>query len=414
MNSEKLIKDKLANLAREYQTKIDAEIKVIEEKRQSQPTGSGFFDKLKATGNAALEKGQTELVKRNYPNVSIVPDIPDQLLLNAAKQFEQELDSKLMIGMIDTSLLRNGTKGYFFTGEKIYVVDSDGKKIIEMVAITDAIMSEIDLNQGKEDAEPNFQPAVRVTLKNDDEVILRTVPLEPVFNILKSLNAVSLVFEESDQRVKQENLSDLGKVCFIKVAINYLMADDGLIDSDEYASLISLISMFILNKEQLDELRDYRLNNAQIQNTKLLLIKLMKEVPTGSREAISLNLLDSLLSLRKESVENWKEDQALNEIKDCLKISNEKVAFLVNSLKNEIRIERERLSDDKVAEIVSSTLATGSAIGIPFAALAATGAITGFGGASGGLFALAFASTGRHDRWYYRDWCRQFWCIQGD
>ncbi|MDD3307342.1 MAG: hypothetical protein PHO29_09650 [Acetobacterium sp.] len=29
MNSEKLIKDKLTNLARVYQTKIDAEIKVI-------------------------------------------------------------------------------------------------------------------------------------------------------------------------------------------------------------------------------------------------------------------------------------------------------------------------------------------------------------------------------------------------
>jgi len=394
MNSEKLIKDKLTNLAKEYQTKIDAEIKAIEEKRQSQPTGSGFFNKLKATGNAALEKGQTELVKRNYPNVMIVPDIPDQLLLNTAKQFDQEIDSKLMIGMIDTSLLRNGTKGYFFTGEKIYVVDSDGKKTIEMAEITDVLMAEIDLNQGKKDVEPNFQLVIRVLLKNANEVVLKTSPLDPIFNILKSLNAETLVFEETDQRVKQENLSDLGKVCFIKVAVNYLMADDGLIDSAEYASLVSLISMFVLNSEQIDELRDYRLNNVQPQNTKLLLIELMKEVPTGSREAISLNLLDSLLSLRKETVENWKEDQALNEIKDCLKISNEKVAFLMNKLKNEIRIERERLSDDKVAEIVRSTLATGSAIGIPFAALAATGAITGFGGASGGLIALAFASTG--------------------
>ncbi|MDK2942519.1 MAG: hypothetical protein PWP56_2032 [Acetobacterium sp.] len=32
MNSEKLIKDKLTNLAREYQIKRDAEINVIEEK----------------------------------------------------------------------------------------------------------------------------------------------------------------------------------------------------------------------------------------------------------------------------------------------------------------------------------------------------------------------------------------------
>ncbi|UYO62339.1 hypothetical protein LNN31_16340 [Acetobacterium wieringae] len=394
MNSENLIKGKLTNLAREYQKKIDAEIKVIEQKRQAQPTGTGFFDKLKATGNAALEKGQTELVKRNYPNVLVVPDISDQLLLNAAKQFELEIDSKLIIGMIDTSLLRNGTKGYFFTGEKIYVIDNDGKTIIKMTEISDVMMTEVDLNQGKEDAEPNFQAAIRVTFKNNNEVILKTAPLEPVFSILKSLNTATLVFEESDQRVKQEDLSDLGKVYFIKVSINYLMADDGMIDSAEYASLISLISMFVLEKAQLDELRDYRLNNPQLQNTKLLLIKLMKEVPIGSREAISLNLLDSLLTLRKESIDNWKEDQALNEIKDCLKISNEKVAFLVNNLKNEIRIEKERLSDDKVAEIVSSTLATGSAIGIPFAALAATGAITGFGGASGGLFALAFASTG--------------------
>nr|WP_320024568.1 hypothetical protein [uncultured Acetobacterium sp.] len=394
MNSEELIKNKLTNLKKEYQAKINVEIESIEQKRRTTASSSSIFGKIKATGNAALEKGQKELVKRNYPNVTIVPDISEQMLINISKLLEKQVDPKLIIGIIDTSLLHNGTKGYVFTGEKICLIQGENKEVIELANICNVKMNKININDGKDGLDPRYEDVICISFNDKEDSVIRTFPLEPIFDILKTIYEETTEFEETDQRIKQESLSDIGKMNFVKIAVNYLIADDGVIDPNEYASLVSLISTFDFDKNQTDELREYRLKSSDFPQTTDLIDGLMKEVPAGSREAISLNLIYSLLSLRKETVGNWGDDLILNEIQMYLEISTSKIQFLVNEILNEIRIEKERLSDDKIKEIASNTLAAGSAVGIPFAALAATGVITGWGGLSGGLFALAFASTG--------------------
>lgn len=394
MNSEEVIKRRLEDLQLEYRVKINQEIEEIEQKRRLTPTGKGFLGKVKATGNAALEKGQKELVRRKHPNVAIVPDIPEQILLTISKVFEKQVDPKLIIGIIDTSLLHNGTKGYVFTGEKMYVTNGETKEIIELGDFEYVSIQKININEGQEDLDPSFEDVMKVTFTDHHETTIRTFPLEPIFDILKKIKEETTQFEETDQRVKQESMSDIGKMNYAKIAVNYLMADDGMIDANEYASLIALISEFSFNEQLTNELREYRLGNVEPQETKYLIDALMEEVPSGSREAVSLSLINSILTLKKGTVANWGEDAVLNEFQTYLGIPTNKVQFMVTKLLNEMRIEKERLSDAKVSELASNTLAAGSAIGFPFAALATTGAIAGLGGTSGGLFLLAAVSTG--------------------
>ena len=247
MNSEEVIKRRLEDLQLEYRVKINQEIEEIEQKRRLTPTGKGFLGKVKATGNAALEKGQKELVRRKHPNVAIVPDIPEQILLTISKVFEKQVDPKLIIGIIDTSLLHNGTKGYVFTGEKMYVTNGETKEIIELGDFEYVSIQKININEGQEDLDPSFEDVMKVTFTDHHETTIRTFPLEPIFDILKKIKEETTQFEETDQRVKQESMSDIGKMNYAKIAVNYLMADDGMIDANEYASLIALISEFSFN-----------------------------------------------------------------------------------------------------------------------------------------------------------------------
>lgn len=394
MNSEEVIKQELDSLKLNYQTKINEEMAAIEQKRRGNTNNSSFFGKIKATGNLALEKGQKEIVKRNYPNVMIVPDIPENFLLNLQKIFSNEINPTMVLGIIDTSILHNGTKGFVFTGEKMYM-NGNTKETILLDNMEAVEMTKVNVNEDNKELEPSFEDGISIAYNGKKEKkVFRGFPLEPIFRILKTICEKVQLFEESNQRIKQENLSNMGKANFIKIAVNYLLSDDDYIDSEEYASLVSLISENNYDEETFDELRQYRIGDSEIQNTQELIDELMEEVPKGSREAISLNLINSLLILRKNTVANWGEDIFINQVQEYLEISTSKIQFLVNQILNEIKIEKERLSDDKISEIASTSMAAGSAVGIPFAALAATGAITGWGGASGGLLALGLASTG--------------------
>lgn len=394
MNSEEVIKRRLEDLQLEYRVKMNTEMEEIEQKRRLTTTGKGFLGKVKATGNAALEKGQKELVRRKHPNVAIVPDILEQILLNLSNLFEKQVDPKLIIGIIDTSVMHNGKQGYIFTGEKMCVINGESKEIIELGDIENVSMQKINVNEGQEEPEPCFEDAIRITFNDNHNTIIRQFPLKPVFEILKQIKEETTQFEATDQRVKQDSMSEIGKMNYAKIAVNYLMADDGIIDANEYASLIALISEFTFSEQLTNELREYRLGNMEPQETKYLIDALIEEVPSGSREAVSLSLIYSILTLKKETVANWGKDAVLNEFQNYLGIPTNKVQFMVTKLLNEIRIEKERLSDAKVSELASNTLAAGSAIGFPFAALATTGAIAGLGGTSGGLFLLAAVSTG--------------------
>lgn len=394
MNSEEVIKRRLEDLQLEYRVKMNTEMEEIEQKRRLTTTGKGFLGKVKATGNAALEKGQKELVRRKHPNVAIVPDILEQILLNLSNLFEKQVDPKLIIGIIDTSVMHNGKQGYIFTGEKMCVINGESKEIIELGDIENVSMQKINVNEGQEEPDPCFEDAIRITFNDNHNTIIRQFPLKPVFEILKQIKEETTQFEATDQRVKQDSMSEIGKMNYAKIAVNYLMADDGIIDANEYASLIALISEFTFSEQLTNELREYRLGNMEPQETKYLIDALIEEVPSGSREAVSLSLIYSILTLKKETVANWGKDAVLNEFQNYLGIPTNKVQFMVTKLLNEIRIEKERLSDAKVSELASNTLAAGSAIGFPFAALATTGAIAGLGGTSGGLFLLAAVSTG--------------------
>ncbi|PNZ96687.1 zinc ribbon domain-containing protein, partial [Staphylococcus carnosus] len=62
------------------------------------------------------------VLKSSYlTNLSIAPDIPEKILVNASVSIAEKIDPHVIIAVMDTSTLSNGKSGVVFTGSEIFI-----------------------------------------------------------------------------------------------------------------------------------------------------------------------------------------------------------------------------------------------------------------------------------------------------
>jgi hypothetical protein len=96
----------------------------------------------------------------------------------------------------------------------------------------------------------------------------------------------------------------------------------------------------------------------------------------------------------KAEIDNWKDNSLFDKYRKLLNISESQIDFFIRKIKLDDKILQSRLEDTKIDEQTKELTAIGSAAGVSMGALAITGAVAGWGGISGGLFALSMMSTG--------------------
>ena len=96
--------------------------------------------------------------------------------------------------------------------------------------------------------------------------------------------------------------------------------------------------------------------------------------------------------VKKENIDNWKDDKVLIKCKELLNVTDEQIEFGIKKIKSDEKILGERLTDNQIKEMSNELLAIAGGAGVTLAALTITGGVsTGIGG---GLLALGALSTG--------------------
>ncbi len=327
--------------------------------------------------------------------VYAAPEIPSKILINAANVIAGDINPKLVIGIIDTSVLKNGKNGAVFTGTRMYLPSME----IELERIEECVLAaEI---QTDDNGQTKNIEVLRITYDNGELKELRSkdteVPLTILNEILCGIKEGVESFESSNQLITLSELGDDTISAYLKIVINYLKADDGIIDAGEYKELISLMTKIKTSKTVHRELQEYRFSQKDVGDFGELVENLKTEL---KKERVSVPvifqaLFMDLLLMRKENLDTWKENTILCEMQGCLNVTDQQVDFLVKKIKLDEQILTTRMDDKQISGMQKELAAVASGAGIALGALALTGSLTiGSFGVGSGLLGLFMASGG--------------------
>ena len=208
--------------------------------------------------------------------------------------------------------------------------------------------------------------------------------------------------DETKETIQFTNLEDLGDEAietYISIVTTYLLTDDGKIDSKEYKELISLMARIGIEKELAEKLREKRIGyNISVEESVIQLenyiheyLEILSKKGIDSR-SINQSLFFFFFLVKKENIDNWKDDKVLIKCQELLNITDEQIEFGIKKIKSDEKILGERLTDNQIKEMSNELLAIAGGAGVTLAALTITGGVsTGIGG---GLLALGALSTG--------------------
>ncbi|MDF0479577.1 zinc ribbon domain-containing protein [Vagococcus sp. PNs007] len=361
----------------------------------------GCGNKLEEINNEKLlseEFIKKSLLESKEANISVAPDIEEKKLLSMTKITSDNIDPTKVIGIVDTSAFSNGKAGLLFTGDTAYMKESFGTAdCIPYVGINNV---EYDLNQEYLD-NGKVKEKKKLVIQYEDEENVREIytdvsyPLNLLGEILKGIKDNVETIDSKDQVVQLQNLDPMIIELYFRVIICYLKLNDGVIDQNEYKELISLMVRLKLSKELSANLRTYRFSEDNEDVDELLReLNHQLDVHKISSNAIYQSLGMDIIGMNLASLDEWKEDKCLVYMLDKLHMTDKQVEFTIRKINIEKQIIESRMDDSQIKGIVTELSALAAGAGISLGALAITGAVSGFGGITGGLLAVSLGSGG--------------------
>lgn len=330
--------------------------------------------------------------------VIVTPDISEKQLVNAAKVFG--VDAALILAIADTTMLTSGKGGYVFTGTKVvYKAAMTNPVSMDYENIQD--VEQVDNVTKDKKGNDVHTYTLKFTLKDDSDVTWEEGIMDTdgtnkgvadFLYILLSDLADDEDFEETNQLLELQDFGDEVILAYLKIIVNYLRSDDGLIDPTENSSLLGIVSSVRLSKGASEELRDYRLNPANSVDNDTLLDILKQEIPAGSQDTIFQSLGNNLGLVKSLKFEELLKNDTFVDLVHKLGLTDDQIKFFIRSVEQDKKIITERLNDSQAEAATKELTALAGGAGVTLAALAVTGGVSG--GVSTGLLTLAFASTG--------------------
>lgn len=318
----------------------------------------------------------------------------EKKLINACKTYGNNVDPMTVVGFVDTTILGSGKEGILFTGKEVFykVAFGDvGSVKFDEVEKAEYIEQEITDSKGKVKKDTK----VNVTYKNGEDKTINQIDEynNKLFaDVLIGISEEAEVIDSTEQLVTLNDLGDEVITIYLKMIMNYLKEDDGIIDSTEYKELIGLMTRLNIKQEVANQLRVYRLETGISEPSDDLIKQFVSKIPNGSKEIICQSMVNDLLVIRKEIIDDWKGNKDFIRYKELLDVSDEQVEFFIRKLKQDQAIIAEKIDDNTIKKTANELIAVGGAAGVSLAALTVTGGVST--GVWGGLLTLGMASTG--------------------
>lgn len=342
-----------------------------------------------------MQKTVEDLIKekaKTFGNsVYITPEIPEKKLNNAiVGMTNSKVDPDYVVAILDSTLFGKGDDGLLFTGEAMYYHQTFSDALC--IRFEDVVKSKVR-TETKKDEKGNVTKTDLIRIEGKGGKVLldkhcTEFNLRSVSDFLNEVVALGKSNPDAFKSTKQLlPLSDSGaavKIPYVKLVCNCAFADDGEVDSVEYAEIYNLMVRNDFTQEDRVTIRGYVVDSESTQPDDELIAALQQNVPDGSYATLTQSLIKDMVYLNHKKgngLANWKENDYIVELARKLEVSDGQVEVMVQAIKNDEDILNKRKSDTEIEQSMKELLAKAGAVGLPLAAIYFSGSVVGLSAA---------------------------------
>ena len=344
--------------------------------------------------------------------VYIAPEISEKMLNNAISGIAPSANHEYVLAIADTSIFGDAKEGCLFLGDSVHIRGMWEKpQSFKFETIESAEYKSIR----------NVKDNGKVDIK--EEVILHqvdgieTLLTSSLANInckefVKLINGIieacgdDKTYKATSQTMPLEAMTSEIKKVYLKIISNFAYSDDDIIDSQEYAEILSLIVRIELDSLDRRELRNYIYQTDSREENNDLVRYLEENVQEGSFEIIKKSLLKDMIYLFriKNEYECWPQNKFFTTLQQQFDVKDEQIDLMMLAIKNDEEILAQRKNDSEITKSMKEIAAKAGAVGVPLAAIYFSGSVVGMSAAGitsglatlgmGGLLGLSGMVTG--------------------
>ena len=196
--------------------------------------------------------------------------------------------------------------------------------------------------------------------------IVEQADSEDAFTMTSQLTPLSMM----DEEIKKN---------YIKILCNFAYFDDEMIDSNEYAEIMSLIVRIEMSSNGRLIIRAYMLDGELHEKNHFILSRISESADEESYNIIKTSLLKDIIYLyrSKDKSNYWKENMFIADLKSALDVDDDQIEYIVEAIVNDEEIISQRKNDSEIKKSMKDLAAKATAVGVPMAAIYFSGSVVG-------------------------------------
>jgi len=355
-------------------------------------------------------------IKKNVSNlcdkVYIAPEIAEKKLNNAISSIALGVNPDYVLAIADATVFGSAKEGCVFLGDTVYIrgmMEKTQEYKLKSILSAEYKCTETKKNNGKIE----IKKEVLLNFDNDKTTVLTSclngIDFEKFTNLINGIIAEAgeeKSFESTSQTIPLALMDEGIRNAYIKIVCNFAYFDDDIIDSQEYAEIISLIVRIDSNAKDRLQIRNYMCDISIEEENDTLLHYLNDNVPEGSFDILRKSLFKDILYIFRiiNKSEDWNNNQFIIELQHKLQVEDNQLELIIAAIQNDEDILSQRKNDSQIKESMKELAAKAGAVGVPLAAIYFSGSVIGMGAAGitsglatigmGGLLGLSGMVTG--------------------
>lgn len=346
-------------------------------------------------------KENAMMLRNEYSQVFISPDIPAKKLDNAISTYANDVQPGYVLALVDATVFGSAKEGMLLLGDRMCF--SYGKRVVKYLDIQEVEVDKVykTAKDGtKKVAETSTVLVMADGTREKFDEFMRGINKDGFKEFIQIIHdevgSNDAELDSIDHTLPLSMMTDDIKELYIKFLCNASYMDDRQIDAREYAEIMTLIAINSLSHESRMNIRMYMYNMEEMLNTDELLNRLEQMAPEGSTETIKMSLFKDAVNIRWDALnldddnDAAKEDPYIKELQDLLGLNDDQAYFIIDEIQNNKDILNERKNDDQIKDKLKETIARAGAVGVPMAAVYLSGSVIGVSaaGITSGLAAL--------------------------
>ncbi|EJO9866793.1 hypothetical protein F6X00_24875 [Vibrio vulnificus] len=354
----------------------------------------------------AIEATSKISAAANLATIHVAPGISKNVLNDAVDNFsvdgQEKIKTSSIIGILDTTLLKNTKDGLLFTAKGIYYKRHFSSSVfIEFTSIKDVTFTD--------------DKSVLLHLKNGSKTALSLVAdcnVEQLAEVLSICSTDFTEYQEEKVLVALNDMSEDVRIAYTKIIINMAYHDDNKVDATELAEILRLMTRLEFSSTSRLVIRGYLSSPDTLEQTSRL-VETMSSLCTPTEfRAIMTSLCKDLMYLNSVTTKTDKDKEYVvtsdfpffKAHEGLFKLSSETIDLLRDAIYMDFKLLSEETTNEQVEAELKKLAAKAAAVGTPIAAIYLSGSVIGLSAAGmtsglatlgmGGILGLSSMATG--------------------